>query len=430
MDEGMFVPASEVIGESSRDTDPVELERTSRHAICAMRFDLRWQSENARHTDSQVSQKLNLWRDIFPPELESGVLDQPVGHMTAHHYPAGGLIESYRHRDSLTIKSNHFNHTFRKGSFIEPRIGRFYPKGVIATVGGIFPEDATPFRVTQSGEGIGVDLNHPLAAREMNLSAAILNIRQAGEEHGGVCHDIAEMATIGGPGMQARWDDQPTDFWSDDPFVRLSNEADAFFYQMPRMVDHIDRAASSQIERLYGRLIPQGGEVLDLMSSWNSHLPEDLKLSHLSGLGLNREELDANPRLQERLVHDLNLKPVLPYEDNRFDAIVCNLSVEYLVKPIEIFTEALRVLKPGGRLILTFSNRWFQPKVVKIWQDLHEFERMGLVLEYFLLAGGFTNLETWSMRGLLRPLDDKYAKQMPFADPLYAVWGEKAQQAE
>ncbi|MEJ2593493.1 MAG: methyltransferase domain-containing protein, partial [Candidatus Thiodiazotropha sp.] len=107
-------------------------------------------------------------------------------------------------------------------------------------------------------------------------------------------------------------------------------------------------------------------------------------------------------------------------------AIVCTVSVEYLIKPLEVFAEALRVLKPGGRLILTFSNRWFQPKVVKIWQDLHEFERMGLVLEYFLHSGGFRDLETWSLRGLLRPADDKYADRMAFADPVYAVWGEKA----
>jgi hypothetical protein len=83
------------------------------------------------------------------------------------------------------------------------------------------------------------------------------------------------------------------------------------------------------------------------------------------------------------------------------------------------------VLKPGGRFILTFSNRWFPPKVVRVWEGVHEFERMGLVLEYFHHAGGFTRLETWSLRGLPRPLDDKYAGQMAHSDPIYAVWGEK-----
>jgi SAM-dependent methyltransferase len=102
------------------------------------------------------------------------------------------------------------------------------------------------------------------------------------------------------------------------------------------------------------------------------------------------------------------------------------VSVEYLIKPQEVFAEVRRVLRPGGRFVVTFSNRWFPPKVIKVWQDVHEFERVGLVMEYFLRDGGFINLQTWSMRGLPRPLDDKYAGRMAQSDPIYAVWGEKA----
>jgi len=93
---------------------------------------------------------------------------------------------------------------------------------------------------------------------------------------------------------------------------------------------------------------------------------------------------------------------------------------------VEVFADIRRILKPGVRFIVTFSNRWFPPKVVKIWEDIHEFERPGLVPEYFLQAGGFVNLETWSIRGLPRPTDDKYAAQYSLSDPIYAVWGEKA----
>jgi SAM-dependent methyltransferase len=401
------------------------LELTHTHAMCAMRFDLRWDSEFARHTDTQVALKLNLWRDIFPPRLEAELMAKPIGHVFRHEFAAGSLIEGYRDRECLEVSLKAFNRRFRKGNYIEPRAGRFYPRGFIAGVRGIFPEDLTPFRVARIGDGLTLDLNHPLAGYNLELTTRILDIWEAREEHGGSCHDITELVSIGGPGMQARWRDQATDFWSDIPFIRLAPEADEAFYTKPRFVDHLDATARKQVETLYGRLVPPGGKVLDLMTSWKSHLPEDLELHALVGLGMNREEMDANPRLSERLVQDLNLQPRLPYEDNRFDAVVCTVSVEYLVKPVAVFAEVNRVLKPGGRFILTFSNRWFPPKVVRVWEGVHEFERMGLVLEYFHHAGGFTRLETWSLRGLPRPLDDKYAGQMAHSDPIYAVWGEK-----
>ena len=413
-------PAIDSEADSSRS-----LELTHSHAMCAMRFDLQWQSEFARHTDTQVALKLNLWRDIFPPQLESELMSKPVGHQFRHEFAAGSLSDGYRDRDCLEISQQAFNRRFRKGNHIEPRAGRFYPKGFIAGVRGIFPEDLIPFRVGQIGDKLTVDLNHPLAQQDMALTTRILDIWEAAEEHGGSCHDIAELVTIGGPGMQARWRGRATDFWSDIPFIRFAPEPDEAFYAKPRFVDHLDANACKQVETLYARLVPRGAEVLDLMSSWKSHLPDDLELRGLVGLGMNRQEMDANPRLDECLVHDLNLQPRLPYEDNRFDVVVCTVSVEYLIKPVEVFAEVNRVLKPGGRFILTFSNRWFPPKVVRVWEGVHEFERMGLVLEYFHRAGGFTNLETWSIRGLPRPLDDKYAGQLAHADPIYAVWGEK-----
>jgi SAM-dependent methyltransferase len=413
--------------ETGITSDPTRSqELTDSHAICSMRFELQWNSEFARHTDCQVAPKLNLWRDIFPPELEPQLMSKPVGHAFSQVFAVGRLIEGYKDRECFEIPNKAFNRQFRKCNYIEPRAGRFYPKGFIGGVHGIFPEELTPFRVAQIGEKLTVDLNHPLAAQELTLTTSILDIWAAGEEHGGSCHDIAELVTIGGPGMQARWRGQATDFWSDIPFIRFAPEVDEGFYAKPRFVDHLDATALRQVEALYGRLVPKSGEVLDLMASWKSHLPTALELQGVSGLGMNQEELAANPLLSERLLHDLNLSPQLPYEDNRFDAVVCTVSVEYLIKPVEVFAEVKRILKPGGRFIVTFSNRWFPPKVVRVWEGMHEFERMGLVLEYFHLAGGFTNLETWSLRGLPRPLDDKYAGQMVHSDPVYAVWGEKA----
>jgi SAM-dependent methyltransferase len=141
---------------------------------------------------------------------------------------------------------------------------------------------------------------------------------------------------------------------------------------------------------------------------------------------MNAEELAANALLTERVVHDLNEDPRLPFPDESFDAVVCTVSVEYLVRPFEVFADLARVLRPGGRLITTFSNRWFPPKVVRVWEEAHEFERMGLVLEYFLRSGLYVGLETFSLRGLPRPEDDRYAGQLSHSDPVYAVWGQRA----
>jgi SAM-dependent methyltransferase len=188
-------------------------------------------------------------------------------------------------------------------------------------------------------------------------------------------------------------------------------------------VHHIDATAIDSISRLYGQLVQPESKVLDLMSSWVSHLPEDLPLKSVTGLGMNDEELQANHQLSDFCLHDLNDNPHMPFDDNAFDAAVCTVSVEYLVQPFEVFEEINRVLKPGGLLIITFSNRWFPPKAIRIWSEIHEFERMGLVLEFFLKSSHYTNLHTYSMRGLPRPADDKYASQILFSDPVYAVWG-------
>jgi SAM-dependent methyltransferase len=207
------------------------------------------------------------------------------------------------------------------------------------------------------------------------------------------------------------------------PFRRADEKEDGLFYEKPRMVNHIDDTAIDIIRRLYGKRIEPQSKVLDLMSSWGSHLPEDLPLKSLTGLGMNQKELEANSRLTDYVVHDLNTNPRLPFNDKAFDAVICSVSIEYLIHPFEIFAEINRVLEPGGVFMVTFSNRWFPPKVINIWPELHEFERMGLVLEFFLKSGQYKNLHTYSMRGLRRPQDDKYYSQILFSDPVYAVWG-------
>lgn len=402
-------------------------ERTQRNTFADVELALSWKSAEAAHTDVYAAFNLNLWRDWMPPEVEALLLDKPLGRAGSLNLAPGTLVPESDARDVLAIPIARFNKRHRKQLLVEPRAGRFYPKGYVAGVRDIYSEDFTPLRVASvDGDTLTVDLGHPLAGHDVTLTANILDIRDAGSERGGRAQDIQQLAAGNGPGMQARWRSQPTDFFSDDPFARGDAEDDGVFYAWPRFVNHLDSTALQQVRRHYARLIPRGARVLDLMSSMNSHLDFGLELPAVVGLGMNADELAANERLTERVVHDLNRQPALPFPDAGFDAAICTVSVEYLIRPFEVFREMARVLKPGGKFIVTFSNRWFPPKAISVWADLHQFERMGLVLEYFLESGRFKNLNTFALAGLPRPKDDKYASQMQWSDPVCSVWGEVA----
>jgi SAM-dependent methyltransferase len=326
----------------------------------------------------------------------------------------------------LTLPMSRLRKRLPNGTRIRLQSGRYYPKGLLEGLSGIFPQNNEPFRcIDFDTSQLTIDMNHPLAAVKARLSADIQDVRFKGVERGGTSIDWLGNLTTG-PGMQIQPATAGTDFFSRRPFERSDESPDERFYRQPRFVTHLDDRAVELIGALYGRMLRPGGRVLDLMSSWVSHLPPGLKPLELTGLGLNRSELAANERLQHTVVHDLNQDSALPFESDYFDAAICTVSVEYMTRPFDVFEEISRILKPEGIFIVTFSNRWFPPKVVRIWSELHDFERMGLVLEYFQRAGTFTGLQTLSIRGYPRPIHDKYFPELQLADPVYAVWGYKS----
>jgi len=400
--------------------------KTYEDALATMDFSVRWEHDGIRHTDCQHAQRVNFWRDILPPGLYEIMARQPGVRSIPMAFRAGQVLPQRSPALVHHVRREDVEKRRLAGIEIEPRRGRFYPRGVLRGVPGVFRGNVQPFRCTDLDlERLAADLNHPLSGKAMSIDVAVHDLRPKFEEHGGTSIDWLED-TLAGPGMQARANGGPTDFFSDRPFGRRDENEDAVFYDRARLINHIDDTAIGLVSQLYGRLIKPGSDVLDLMGSWTSHLPPELELNGLTVLGMNAEELQANPRATERLVHDLNLKPELPFADSRFDAVICTVSVEYLAQPFEVFDDVARILKPDGLFIHSFSNRWFPPKVIRIWPELHEFERMGLVLEYFLKSGKYNRLETYSMRGLPRPESDRYYGQMPYADPVYAVWGWKS----
>lgn len=176
-------------------------------------------------------------------------------------------------------------------------------------------------------------------------------------------------------------------------FRRADESDDAAFYVHPRFVEHIDAGAVAAVTALYRELVPPGADVLDLMTSHVSHLPEGVAYGRVAGLGMNASELDANPRLGETVVHDLNADPRLPYVGASFDVVLICVSVQYLTQPVDVLAEIARVLRPGGVLVVTFSNRCFPTKAVRAWGALDDAGHVALVGTYIREAGGFAEYE-------------------------------------
>ncbi len=172
-------------------------------------------------------------------------------------------------------------------------------------------------------------------------------------------------------------------------FARSDESPDELFYVQPRFVEHIDEVAIADVVRIHRERLPAGGEILDLMSSWVSHLPDDVAYARVAGLGMNADELAANPRLDAFVVHDLNANPALPFGDASFDAATICVSIQYLTDPIAVLRELARVVRPGGAAVVTFSNRCFPTKAVAIWQALDDFGHVMLVSKYFESAGWY-----------------------------------------
>ena len=194
-------------------------------------------------------------------------------------------------------------------------------------------------------------------------------------------------------------------------FDRFDPAPDPAFYAAPRFVTHIDDGAIAAIGALYAELGLDGGRVLDLMSSWISHF--DVPPDELVGLGMNAEELRANPALADHVVQDLNADPALPFADDAFDHAVCAVSVDYLTRPLEVFAEVARVLRPGGVFACTFSNRCFPTKAIRGWMATDDAGHVAIVRRYFELTPGFAP-----------PSSDLRTPAQAAGDPLWAVWAQ------
>jgi SAM-dependent methyltransferase len=199
----------------------------------------------------------------------------------------------------------------------------------------------------------------------------------------------------------------------EEAFRRADETPDEEFYRTPRLVTHIDDGAIAAVTQLYRELFPAGGELLDLMSSWVSHLPPEVAYRRVIGLGMNEVELRRNEKLDSYIVQNLNTNSELPFGEAEFDGVGICVSIDYLTRPVEVLREVGRVLKVEAPLIVTFSNRCFPTKAVEIWHRLDDRGHMRLVESYLEEAGNFRDI---------RSLDRSPRRLV--GDPLYAVVAE------
>lgn len=412
------------------------MQRIDKDSYATLAFTLTWQSAEARHEERFLGRKANLWRDIFPADLAKRLVGLAPGETASVSCAPGEAIPGHDPRLVARLPAAAYTPPrIANRAPVPARAGRFYPRGLFTGgmhgLYGVFPQDARPARVLEAdGETLLVDQNHPLAGRAFTLAAEVQACAPKRSDTGGRLAVWLEEICDYGPGMQARRDSGATDFSPPPGPWRIDDTPDAAFYAAPRMVGHIDAGASELLRGAYARRIAPGSRVLDLMSSLASHLPEEGPGGPgltVTGLGMNAEEMAANPRLANHVTHDLNQDPVLPFADASFEAVTCSLSVEYLRDPGAVLAECGRVLAPGGRLLLGFSDRWFPGKASALWMDLHPFERMGWALDLMRKCGVFADFETESARNWWRPEDDPHIRRTWTGDPVFVVAGTRRQ---
>jgi SAM-dependent methyltransferase len=405
------------------------------HSAPCYRLSIHYDSDYGHHRDELFVQQENLpaVSAKLPAAMRNDVLasDDTCSDKGTRtfDYIKGKLFSNDLAAQVISIPEQSFVCSPGNNIKLEPRIGRFYPAALFNSEKLPTSNRMTPFRIIERRNGeLLVNTSHPLSDYDITLTVESIKPQDAIYE---ACDNTSRSLQAGllpdfltGPGMQLRHHNISTDFFSDNPFQRADNTVDSEFYSQPRLIEHLDAYALLQLKSLHNRLLTPGSRVLDMMSSINSHLDQNLLLKKLTGLGMNREELEANPRLDEIIVHDINQQHRLPFDDASFDVVLCSLSIEYLTRPSVVFDEVTRIIRPGGRFIISFSNRWFPPKAVQLWSNLHDFERIGLVTEYFIESAGFGVINTVSIRGLPRPANDRH--RLALSDPLYAVWADRA----
>ncbi len=366
-----------------------------------IQFDIEWNSSVATHIDSFVL-SIDLEKDHLPEGFKDEIKNLKIGDSYSKKIQAKELLgDGYSSNNVITFDAELFNHQFKNQSS-PPLLYRFYPSAIAYKGLKTNEKDYTPFRlISKNAEEMIADRNHPLAKYYLTLKA----LKVGGCSQTGITtlnKDITRIITSKGPGMQAPFEFGQSIFFDDYPF-KFTDKVDVIKSQ-------IDDTTTKKIKKIHTKLLPKYSKILDVMADQESYLADDYESGLLVGIGKNEETLSENKRLNTFSIHDINENLPLPFEDNSFDDAICTLSICSFIDPIKVFQEIARVVANGGKFIISFTDVDNSNLTISLWGQLHPFERMQLVLEYFQKSELFSEVTTYSQREI---------KQ----NSVYTVWG-------
>ncbi len=390
-------------------------------SLLAANIGITWQAQDCHFSDWYFAPSIQLGLDYMPMEIERALPGSSPGHCLSRSFGPAELLAGRSPEAIHTIPLERIQADPQFGAE-PPRIGRFYACSRFAGLARSYRGRKTPCRVSAlSGGQLQLDCNHPLAGRPLTFHLCIESINPAHSGQAARRNDLLALSTDLGPGMQQSLHDAATDFWSDHPFSRQDEcDDDAAF--APRMTPFWDSLALQQVSRFYRAQLSDGLGILDLMAGVHSPLQESgVATRSVTGAGLNQVELDANPLLAKRRVLNVNRPGPLPFVDASFDCVLIHAAFEYIVDPLHVLNEVQRILRPGGSIIISFSNRYVASKAVRIWTRMYEFERVGLLLALLRESAAFGNFTAHSQRGFARPPHDELTPKLRYSDPVYLI---------